>query len=217
MKALGYTFHDEALLRLALVHKSMETAPDDNQRLEFLGDAVFQLLSSEVLFARHPDAPEGEMTRMRAELVCKSSLAQAARSLGIGQYLKMSRGVEMTGGRDKDSSLGDAMEAVLAAVYLDGGLEAARAVAGRALNDFQVPNADKNWKGLLQEHLQRGGGATPEYRIVSMEGPVHARVFTAQAVLGEQVLGEGQGTSKQRAEQQAAHEAVNQITKGENT
>ena len=208
MQALGHAFADERLLSLALVHKSVQNAEDDNQRLEFLGDAVLQLVSSEALFSGNPQAREGALTRMRASMVCEKSLSDAARRLDLGRYLVMERSIAAAGGQNQDAALADAMEAVLAAVYLDGGLSAAREAARRALNDFAVPKASANWKGLLQEREQKAGRPQPEYRLLRQEGPPHARIFFAQVLLGGVVCGEGSGHTKQAAEQNAAELAM---------
>lgn len=208
MQALGHAFADERLLRLALIHKSVQNAQDDNQRLEFLGDAVLQLVSSEALFARNPRAREGELTRMRASLVCEKSLADAARRLGLGQHLIMERSIAASGGRDQDAALADAMEAVLAAVYLDGGLDAARKVARLALKDYEPPKAAANWKGLLQEREQKAGRPQPQYQLLRQEGPPHARIFFSQVFLQGILCGEGSGHTKQAAEQNAAENAM---------
>jgi len=207
MDALGYVFHDEALLRRALTHPS--AGKDDNQRLEFLGDAVLQYLMSDRLYRNHPSDREGSLTHMRALLVCEAALSQIAARLGIGEALVMDRGEELTGGRTKPSVLCDAMEAVLAAVYLDGGMEAAREVIERhwpAEGEVQRPMQDS--KGRLQELLQKDGGETPTYQIVGMSGPPHAPVFEAAVFRGDAEIGRGQGRTKKQAEQSAALAAL---------
>lgn len=205
MQALGYDFSDTGLLLLALTHPSAVPGDGgDNQRLEFLGDAVLQLCVSTELYARHPDVQEGELTRLRAALVREESLALAAHGFSLGDYLLMDHGEETTGGREKPSVLADAMEAVIAAVYLDGGLSAAQAVCVRAFGDFVPTAAEPNWKSLLQEREQAEGRHAPVYRVVSEEGPPHARMFTVEAALEDGRHGEGQGTSKKHAEQHAA-------------
>ena len=207
MEALGYSFRDEALLRRALTHPSM--GKEDNQRLEFLGDAVLQYLMSDRLYQRHPEDREGKLTHLRALLVCEASLSQIAQRLGIGEALIMDRGEELTGGRTKPSVLCDAMEAVLAAVYLDGGLEAARQLMERCWpSEEEVSRPLQDSKGLLQEMLQQHGGETPEYRIIGTSGPPHAPVFTAAVYREGQLLATGTGKTKKQAEQAAAVQAL---------
>ena len=209
-KALGYSFRDERLLRLALTHPSAGL-PEDNQRLEFLGDAVLQLCVSVALYGQHPADQEGSLTQLRQALVREETLAEAANRFEIGEYLRFDKGEAASGGGHKPSVLCDAMEAVLAAVYLDGGWEAAAALCARALNNFAAPPREKNWKSLLQEKTQQHGGCTPEYRIVSQEGPAHARVFTAEVLLRGAVSGSGTGGTKKQAEQEAARAAMEKI------
>ena len=210
MDALGYTFRDEELLRRALTHPSM--GREDNQRLEFLGDAVLQYLMSDRLYRKHPADREGSLTHMRALLVCEAALSPIARKLGIGEALLMDRGEELTGGRDKPSVLCDAMEAVLAAVYLDGGMEAARAVVERCWpEEGEVSRPMQDSKGQLQELLQKNGGETPVYRITGTSGPPHAPVFEARVYRGETELGTGRGKTKKQAEQAAALEAIRRL------
>ena len=207
MKALGYTFRDEALLRRALTHPSM--GKEDNQRLEFLGDAVLQYLMSDRLYRRHPEDREGALTHRRALLVCEASLSQIAGRLGIGDALVMDRGEEQTGGRTKPSVLCDAMEAVLAAVYLDGGMEAAREVVERCWpGEDEVSRPMQDSKGQLQEALQKNGGETPTYRIIGESGPPHAPVFEAAVYRGGEQLATGTGKTKKQAEQAAAVRAL---------
>ena len=207
MEALGYAFRDEALLRRALTHPS--AGKEDNQRLEFLGDAVLQYLMSDRLFQRHPNEREGALTHRRALLVCEASLSQIADRLGIGEALIMDRGEEQTGGRKKPSVLCDAMEAVLAAVYLDGGMDAARGVVERCWpGEEEVCRPMQDSKGLLQEALQKNGGETPTYRIIRESGPPHAPVFEAAVYQGETLLATGTGRTKKQAEQAAAVKAL---------
>ena len=207
MEALGYTFSNEALLRRALTHPS--AGKEDNQRLEFLGDAVLQYLMSDRLYRRHPDDREGALTHRRALLVCEASLSQIAEKLGIGEALVMDRGEEQTGGRTKPSVLCDAMEAVLAAVYLDGGMEAAREVVERCWPDEdKVSRPMQDSKGQLQEALQKNGGDTPTYRIIGESGPPHAPVFEAAVYRDGVLLATGTGKTKKQAEQAAAVTAL---------
>ena len=211
--ALGYTFRDEALLRRALTHPSagQEKAggKEDNQRLEFLGDAVLQYLMSDKLYRAHPSDREGSLTHMRALLVCEAALSQIAAKLGIGEALAMDRGEELTGGRTKPSVLCDAMEAVLAAVYLDGGMDAARAVIERCWpGEGEVSRPMQDSKGQLQELLQKNGGETPTYAIVGTSGPPHAPEFEAAVYRGGTEIARGTGRTKKQAEQAAALAAL---------
>ena len=211
--ALGYTFRDEALLRRALTHPSagQEKAggKEDNQRLEFLGDAVLQYLMSDKLFRAHPSDREGSLTHMRALLVCEAALSQIAAKLGIGEALAMDRGEELTGGRTKPSVLCDAMEAVLAAVYLDGGMDAARAVIERCWpGEGEVSRPMQDSKGQLQELLQKNGGEPPTYAIVGTSGPPHAPEFEAAVYRGGTEIARGTGRTKKQAEQAAALAAL---------
>ena len=212
MEALGYKFRDEALLRRALTHPSM--GKNDNQRLEFLGDAVLQYLMSDALYQAHPDEREGALTHRRALLVCEAALSPIAKKLGLGEALIMDRGEEMTGGREKPSVLCDAMEAVLAAVYLDGGMEAARGVMERCWpspEDVERPTQDS--KGALQELMQRGGGDPPEYRITGQSGPAHDPRFEATVYRNGKPLATGIGHTKKHAEQEAAVRALEILSK----
>jgi len=213
MEALGYHFRDEALLRRALTHPSM--GREDNQRLEFLGDAVLQFIMSEKLFRDHPAEREGALTHRRALLVCEAAQSPIAKRLGIGEALCMDRGEELTGGREKPSVLCDAMEAVLAAVYLDGGMEAARAVVERCWPpEEEVSRPLQDAKGALQEALQKHGEEAPTYEITGHSGPPHAPVFTATVYRKGKAMADGQGKTKKQAEQEAALAALKQL-KGE--
>ena len=210
MSALQYQFKNPALLRQALTHPSM--GKNDNQRLEFLGDAVLQYIMSDLLYASHPDSQEGSLTHLRALLVCEAALSQVARSLHVGEALIMDRGEEMTGGRDKPSVLCDAMEAILAAVYLDGGMEEARRIVRSCWpkpEDVHRPMQDS--KGALQEHLQKDGGVAPNYEIISQDGPPHDRTFQAAVFRYGVELGRGSGRTKKQAEQAAALDALKKL------
>ena len=207
MQALGYTFHDEELLRRALTHPS--AGKDDNQRLEFLGDAVLQYIMSDKLYREHPKEREGSLTHRRALLVCEAALSPIAKKLGLGEALRMDKGEELTGGRDKPSVLCDTMEAVLAAVYLDGGMEAARGVVERHWpREDEVERPLQDSKGALQEVLQKDGGESPTYEIVGQSGPAHAPMFRAAVSWRGKVLAEGEGKTKKQAEQAAALSAL---------
>ena len=211
MEALGYTFRDEALLRRALMHPS--TGKEDNQRLEFLGDAVLQYIMSDKLYREHPDEREGALTHRRALLVCEAALSPISKKLGLGEALVMDKGEDLTGGREKPSVLCDTMEAVLAAVYLDGGMEAARGVVERCWpKEEEVSRPLQDAKGALQEALQKDGGESPTYEIVGQSGPPHAPVFRAAVTWRGQTLAEGEGRTKKQAEQAAALAAMKQRT-----
>lgn len=207
-KEIGYSFKDKSLLKLAMTHPSY--AGDThihNQRLEFLGDAVLQLCTSVRLYHQYPDLPEGKLSRLRARCVQEGALEVAARRLHLGAHLLLGHGEENAGGREKPSILADAMEALLGAMYLDGAMEEAR-----RLIETVVPIQDQprvhDYKTEYQELAQRIVGEAPVYRIVSEEGPAHARLFRAEVTLSGKVTGQGEGSSKKQAEQQAARSAL---------
>ncbi len=215
--ALGYRFKNAELLEEALRHSSYANehrggAAVSNERLEFLGDSVLGFVTAEFLFRRHPDAPEGELTRTRARLVCEDSLHEVARRLELGRYLRLGRGEEAGGGRERASILADATEAVIAAVYLDGGIEAASALIHRVLlDDVTEVRAAENrldYKTALQELVQRTPGRALSYRLTGEKGPDHAKTFTVAVLLGDEVAGSGNGHSKKEAEQMAARDAL---------
>lgn len=214
MNALGYKFADAGLLRLALTHPSfaLQREARDNQRLEYLGDAVLQLCVSRRLYDMFPDLHEGQLSRRRALLVCEASLCEAARRLGLGEALLLDRGETQTGGRTKPSVLADAMEAVIAAAYLDGGIDASAALVDRVIGDYDrgdVLSVDA--KTALQEFLQAKGHPAPVYDSVREEGPPHERLFTERVALSDKLAFEGQGASKKQAQQQAAQRALEQL------
>lgn len=213
---LTYTFADRSLLETALTHTSFVKGDGrkqtHNERLEFLGDAVLELCVSEHLYRDRPDMQEGAMTRHRARLVCEKALYSAAVALGVPVCLRLGNGEELTGGRDKPSIVSDALEAVLGAVYLDGGLEAARRVIVevviRLLEDARVDETDKDYKTRLQEHVQKGHIGALSYECRDTAGPEHQKIFTICAVLSGEVIGTGEGTNKQNAGQEAAKDAL---------
>ena len=214
-KKLGYNFNDPKLLETALTHPSYggDHHVSHYQRLEFLGDAVLELAISRYLFFEFPEIDEGKLTRIRAGLVREETLCRAARRLELGRYIRLSVGEDRSGGRDKPSILCDVMEAVLAAVYLDGGFDAAVAVIRLALADDLHPRMLEDHldaKSRLQEILQRTGDM-PVYEFISMEGPPHAPQFCYGVTLNGNMLGRGQGTSKQNAQQAAARDALRQL------
>ena len=215
---LGFQFRDPSLLDHALVHRSYCNehgleASDSYERLEFLGDAVIELVISELLYRQFPDADEGQLTKARSSLVKRKVLAGVARRLGLGEMLKVGHGVEESGGREQDSVLAATFEAVIAAVYLDQGLTAAREFMCRnmapELTDISRLGAPpENPKSRLQELLQGQGLPTPAYRPAGREGPDHSPVFRVEAVIGDRVIGHGQGGRKADAEKAAAEDAL---------
>ena len=210
---LGYTFRDPGLLRLALTHPSAGSR--NNQRLEFLGDAILEYLISERLYRELPEAQEGELTRRRLQLVCEEAQSVIAKANGVGQRLIMTHGEEHTGGREKPSVLCDAMEAILAAIYLDGGMEAARDTVARLwprTEDTVLPLTGA--KNELQEYLQGRGEALPEYRLLGRTGPDHAPSFTVAVFHKGEMLATASGGSKKLAEQEAALRALEKLRAG---
>ncbi len=215
-ETLQYAFSDRSLLETALTHTSFVKGDGrrqtHNERLEFLGDAVLELCVSEYLYLRHPELQEGAMTRQRARLVCEKALFNAARSLGIPEALRLGNGEEITGGRQKPSIVSDALEAVLGAVYLDGGLENARRViverVVRLLEETREDETDKDYKTRLQEFVQKDHIGTLEYECLGEAGPEHRKRFTISVRLSGEPIGEGTGLSKQSAGQEAAKDAL---------
>ena len=213
--AIGYHFHNISLLQNALTHSSYanerwHNSLLSNERLEFLGDSVLGMLVAEYLFRSFPNRPEGELTRMRADMVCEKTLAAAANRIGIGNHLLLGHGEEQGGGRSRDSILADAMESVIAACFLDGGLEAALQVV-KTFIFVEVPvtklhNAD--YKTQLQELVQQKKNQTLGYALVGQSGPDHDKQFDVEVSLNGTVVGKGSGTSKKRAEQAAAKAAI---------
>ena len=181
----------------------------NNERLEFLGDAVLELATSEFLYQNYPTMPEGEATRTRASIVCEQTLALCARDLGLGEWLRLGKGEELTGGRDRDSITSDAMEALLGAIYLDGGFANAKEFVHHfILNDIEHKKLFYDSKTILQEQIQSETEEPIHYELVKEEGPDHNKRFTVNVVLGEKVLGSGSGRTKKAAEQEAAYRAL---------
>lgn len=207
---IQYTFKDIKLLELALTHSSYanesKTHTEYNERLEFLGDAVLQLVTSEKLYIEHPDMPEGKMSKQRAALVCEDALANYSRQIDLGSFLLLGKGEENTGGRERPSILADAFEAVTGAIFLDGGVESAKKFALRFLNDKDLHL--KDFKTLLQEIIQKNPGERLSYVVVAESGPDHDKSFTVEVKLNSNSIGTGAGKSKKQAEQQAAKEAL---------
>lgn len=214
-RQLGYEFKNRALLHEALTHRSLANenprlAPRDNERLEFLGDAIIGYVAAALLFEEFPDAREGELTQRRADLVCERSLAIIARELSLGDALRLAKGDARSGGRENPRLLSSALEAVIGAISLDGGMPAATKIA-RALfmphlMDF-APGAF-DYKSRLQDRVQAERGETPRYELVDAEGPEHERVFKVSVFASEETLATGEGKSKLEAEQRAAERAL---------
>jgi len=219
-KILKSDLKDEALFKTAFTHRSYLNEHSDykypsNERLEFLGDAVLQLLSSEYLFNKYKNSPEGELTNFRSSIVCTKSLGEEAKRLGFGKLLLMSNGEEATGGRDREYILANSFEAVLGALYLEKGLEFCREFATSELF-YKVGKIIKNEeykdsKSMFQEIAQDKKGVTPIYEVVDSWGPDHEKSFKIVVRLGKKKWGTGTGTSKQRAEQKAAQDALSKI------
>jgi ribonuclease-3 len=213
---LGYKFRNPLLLAEALTHPSLgyETQRHhfDNQRLEFLGDAVLQLIFTEYLFDHYPDLTEGQLTKIRARLVSREGLKRSAEALDLGKYLMLGRGEESTGGRERSSSLADAYEALMGAVYLDSDYVTVRRMvlteSREHLESLEIEDSNANPKGRLQELLQAITPLSPVYEIVDQSGPEHLKEFVARIVWEGRELGRGMGRSKKDAEVQAARKAL---------
>ena len=218
-KKINYTFKDFTLLKQAMMHSSYTNEKHlpkyrCNERLEFLGDAVLELVSSEFLFKESPHPPEGELTKTRASMVCEPSLALCARDIGLGEYLLLGKGEEATGGRMRDSVTSDAMEALIGAVYLDGGFTSANEFIHRfVLTDLEDKKLFYDSKTILQEMVQAEKGGAIRYRLTGEEGPDHNKSFCVEVLIGESVYGDGCGRTKKAAEQQAAYRAILKLRK----
>ncbi|MCI5728414.1 MAG: ribonuclease III [Clostridia bacterium] len=214
-KKLQYTFRDKELLRTALTHSSYANEHKGkavcNERLEFLGDAVLGVVVADYLYLHFPDMPEGELTKKRAALVCEKALSGFSRQLGLGEYLRLSRGEQHSGGKDRSSILCDVFEAVIAAIYLDAGMERAREHILRFVLP-QIKQAGtrpfKDYKTTLQEIIQQNPEEELRYVLTGESGPDHDKHFTVEVHLNSNVIGKGGGRSKKEAEQQAAREAL---------
>ena len=216
---IGYTFQDFALLKKAMSHSSYvneEHLPkyECNERLEFLGDAVLELVSSEFLFFEHPTTPEGELTKTRASMVCEPALAFCAREIELGEYLLLGKGEEATGGRKRDSITSDAMEALIGAIYLDGGFTNAKEFIHHfILTDLEDKKLFYDSKTILQEIVQANMTGNVSYELIDEQGPDHNKIFEVEARIGGKAWGRGKGSSKKSAEQQAAYEAILNLRK----
>jgi ribonuclease-3 len=214
---VGLSIRDRSLLETALVHRSFaheawETPLQSNERLEFLGDAVLNFLTARLLFVLYPQKSEGELTSLRAAVVRESTLARFARTLGLGSALRLGRGVEQSGGRDRDSLLADGFEALVGAIFLDGGVDAAAQFwtpfLEAEVQQIVARGLSLDERTRLQERMQGERNLTPQYRTVGAEGPDHDRRFTVEVWAGDERLGRGVGTSKQAAAQAAARAAL---------
>ncbi len=218
---IGYRFLDEGLLRQAITHSSFANEQKINklsnyERLEFLGDAVLEMVSSEFLYKENPQMPEGQLTRMRASMVCEPALAYCARDIDLGSYILLGKGEEATGGRKRDSITSDVMEAVIGAIFLDGGIEEAKKYIYRfILSDLENKILFMDSKTLLQEEVQKNNTAQLHYELIGETGPDHDKEFHVKAYLDGKEIGTGIGRTKKAAEQQAAYEAL-MLLKGRN-
>ena len=222
IQRLGVPFADPQLLRSALVHRSfLHEHPDQaldlisSERLEFLGDAILNFTAARQVFERFPDRGEGELTGLRSALVKTTTLAGFARDLGLGAYIRLSKGEESSGARDRDALLADTFEALIAAIYLDSGLETVRRFVGplleRQMASIATHGLVLDYKSRLQERVQAECNITPRYHTVAVTGPDHRRLFTVEVLAGDERLGAGQGLSKQAAAQAAAQAALEQF------
>lgn len=211
---IGYTFKNAELLRQALTHSSYANERRINkignyERLEFLGDAVLELVSSEFLYREHSQLSEGNLTKLRASMVCEPALAFCARDIRLEEFILLGKGEESTGGRKRDSITSDVMEAVIGAIYLDGGMTPAKAYIDRfILSDLENKRLFYDSKSNLQEVAQGKLKRDVEYELLDVQGPEHNQTFCVQVRIGEDVLGTGEGHTKKAAEQQAAYEAL---------
>lgn len=220
-QALGYHFHNIILLQNALTHSSYANerwrdSLASNERLEFLGDSILGMVTAEHLYRTYPDRPEGELTRIRADLVCEASLAKVANRLGLGAHLLLGHGEDQGGGRSRVSILADAVESVLAATYLDGGFAAAADMIRRLiLTDIPAGHPrNVDYKTRLQELVQQQKNQQILYRLTGESGPDHAKVFAVEVLINGTVVGVGEGSSKKRAEQEAACTAIEKLFPG---
>lgn len=211
---IGYQFQDKKLLVQALTHSSYANEChmgrlSDNERLEFLGDAVLELVSSEFLFESFPGETEGEMTRLRASMVCEQTLSFCTRDIDLGRYLRLGKGEEQTGGRKRASVLSDALEAVIGAIYLDGGFTNAKEfILKYILNDLEHKKLFFDSKTILQEVVQGNFSEELHYRMLREEGPDHNKRFVMEAMIGDTAYGQGEGRTKKAAEQEAAYQTL---------
>ncbi len=221
-QGLGYTFRNKALLENALTHSSYanenrERHLPDNERLEFLGDSILGFVVAEYLYRNFPDKPEGELTRIRADLVCERNLAEAAATIELGSYLLLGHGEEQGGGRKRDSIVSDAMESVIAASFMDGGFAAAKEIIDRLILSNIPKGRPRNfdYKTAFQELVQRKKDQQIHYELTGESGPDHDKHFEVEVLLNGRAVGRGVGSSKKRAEQAAAEAAIEALFPGE--
>lgn len=211
---INYSFKNRLLLRQALTHSSSANEQkinkcEDYERLEFLGDAVLELVSSDYIYMEHPEMSEGKMTKYRSSIVCEPALAFCAREIGLENYILLGKGEEATGGRKRDSIISDVMEAVIGAIYLDSGIDAAKDFIHRfVLSDLEHKQLFYDAKTILQEEVQKESGGTLQYELVREDGPEHDKTFAVEVMVNGVKLGSGTAHSKKAAEQQAAYEAL---------
>ncbi len=221
-EVIGYHFNNQGLLRQALTHSSYANERhmkkhSDNERLEFLGDAVLEVTSSEFLYQKYPDYSEGELTKLRASLVCEPTLAFCTRAIDLGKYLYLGKGEDLTGGRNRKSILSDALEAVIGAIFLDGGFANAKEfVLKYILTGIEHKQLFYDSKTILQEIVQAGYNEELNYQLIREEGPDHDKRFVVEARIGEKSIGEGMGHTKKAAEQEAAYQALLKLKQQEN-
>ena len=213
-KSINYEFKDKRLLKCALTHTSYanENRTNSNERLEFLGDSILSFIVSSHIFKSFKNMPEGELTRLRSSLVCEAALCVFSREINLGDNLLLGKGEEKSGGRNRDSILADAFESLLAAIYLDGGLEAAKSFVFkfvlRELENKNVASAAKDYKTILQEIIQRNPEEVISYVLTNESGPDHDKLFEVEVHLNSNVIGKGKGKSKKAAEEEAAKQAL---------
>ncbi len=218
-KKIGYKFRDFSLLKRAMMHSSYTNEKHMqkykcNERLEFLGDAVLELVSSEFLFLEYPKVSEGDLTKTRASMVCEPSLALCARDISLGSYLLLGKGEEATGGRERDSVTSDALEALIGAIYLDGGFTSAKEfIHQHILTDLEDKKLFYDSKTILQEIVQADSEKAISYNLLREEGPDHNKSFFVEVRIGEAAYGEGRGRTKKAAEQEAAYKAILRLRK----
>lgn len=218
---IGYVFKNKKLLKNALTHSSYANEKrmnklNNNERLEFLGDAVLELITSHYLYNRYPKLPEGELTKLRASIVCEPTLSECAKEVQLGQFIFLGKGEEMSGGRVRSSVLSDALEAVIGAIYLDGGLSKAEDFVQKfILSDIENKQLFFDSKTILQEMIQQNSQTPLKYVLVDEKGPDHNKIFVVEVHFEDEVLGNGTGKSKKSAEQEAAYNAIKKLQKNE--